>query len=119
MGKSRQPLFTMATGTLQSVSHSSKLSVTLFLLLYIDSFWCQQFVFPFKDPADCSAEEFFDISALSCAKCGADQRQSTSGQCVQQGTVACVVNVGFFTETNGILPVFKKGKLNRLQVLRT
>lgn len=87
MGKSRELLFTMATGTPRTVSHGSTQSVTLFLLLYISCVWCQQFVFPFKAPSDCSAEEFFDISSLSCVRCGADQRQSTTGQCMQ-GTMA-------------------------------
>lgn len=119
MGKSREPLFTMATGTLRSVSPSSKLSVTVFLLLYIDSTRCQQFVFPFKAPSDCSVEEFFDISSFSCVRCGADQRQSTTGQCMQVIIIACVVILGYSTDTKWIVPVFKKGKFNRVEVLRT
>lgn len=119
MGKSREPLFTMATGTLRSVSHSSKLSVTVFLLLYIDSTRCQQFVFPFKAPSDCSVEEFFDISSLSCVRCGADQRQSTTGQCVQVIIIACVVILGYSTDTqNGSFQFLRRGSLT-VEVLRT
>lgn len=112
MGKSREPLFTMATGTLRSVSHSSKLSVTVFLLLYIDSTRCQQFVFPFKAPSDCSVEEFFDVSSLSCVRCGADQRQSTTGQCMQV-IITCVVCCDFrLPQTqNGSLQFLRRGSL--------
>lgn len=112
MGKSRQLLFTMATGTPRTVSHGSTLPLILFVLLYIDSIWCQQFVFPFKAPSDCSAEEFFDISRLSCVRCGADQRQSTTGQCVQVTMVRVEIS-GYSTDSKLIVSVFKMGKFKR------
>lgn len=112
MGKSRELLFTMATGTPRTVSHGGTLPVTLFLLLCIGCVWCQQFVFPFKAPSDCSAEEFFDISSLSCVRCGADQRQSTTGRCVQVTTARVGIS-GYSTDSTLIVSVFKMGRFNR------
>lgn len=79
MGKTGRPLFTMATGTLPFAINRYKLSVTLLILMHTDAFFGQQFIFPFKAPSDCSVEEFFDISSLSCVRCGPNQRRSTTG----------------------------------------
>uniref|UniRef100_A0A8C9X1H5 Transmembrane protein 67 n=1 Tax=Sander lucioperca TaxID=283035 RepID=A0A8C9X1H5_SANLU len=87
-----RPLFTMATGTLPSVVNRYKVHLTLFLLIYIGPLNCQQFVIPFKAPSDCSAEEFFDISSLSCVRCGSNQRRSTTG-------LSCICKTGYQTLT--------------------
>uniref|UniRef100_A0A8C7XKL6 Transmembrane protein 67 n=1 Tax=Oryzias sinensis TaxID=183150 RepID=A0A8C7XKL6_9TELE len=50
-----------------------------------------QFLIPFKDPSGCGVDEFFDISSLSCAKCGANQRQSSSG-------LSCICQTGYKTK---------------------
>uniref|UniRef100_A0A674NQ89 Transmembrane protein 67 n=1 Tax=Takifugu rubripes TaxID=31033 RepID=A0A674NQ89_TAKRU len=52
---------------------------TLFLLLCIDFLSGQQFILPHKAPLDCGSDEFFDISSLSCVKCGPNQQRSTTG----------------------------------------
>uniref|UniRef100_A0A8C9X0L7 Transmembrane protein 67 n=1 Tax=Sander lucioperca TaxID=283035 RepID=A0A8C9X0L7_SANLU len=82
----------MATGTLPSVVNRYKVHLTLFLLIYIGPLNCQQFVIPFKAPSDCSAEEFFDISSLSCVRCGSNQRRSTTG-------LSCICKTGYQTLT--------------------
>uniref|UniRef100_A0A8C4E5A3 Transmembrane protein 67 n=1 Tax=Dicentrarchus labrax TaxID=13489 RepID=A0A8C4E5A3_DICLA len=53
---------------------------------------CQQFIVPYKAPTDCSAEEFFDISSLSCARCGPNQQRSTTG-------LSCICITGYQTLT--------------------
>lgn len=78
VGKKEVFLFTMATGTLGFTTRF-KVSTTLFIVVYIDFLRCQQFVLPFKAPSECSADEFFDISSLSCGKCGPNQRRSPTG----------------------------------------
>lgn len=78
VGKKEVSLFTMATGTLGFITRFEA-SFKLCILIYIDFLNCQQFVLPFKTPSDCRANEFFDISSLSCVKCGPNQRQSTTG----------------------------------------
>uniref|UniRef100_A0A8C2WWV0 Transmembrane protein 67 n=1 Tax=Cyclopterus lumpus TaxID=8103 RepID=A0A8C2WWV0_CYCLU len=60
----------MATGTLRSVVNRHNVPPIVFLLIYVDLLNCQQYAIPFKAPSDCSAEEFFDISSLSCVRCG-------------------------------------------------
>ncbi|XP_034730420.1 meckelin isoform X3 [Etheostoma cragini] len=82
----------MATGTLPSVVNAYKVPLTLFLLIYIGPLNCQQFVIPFKAPSDCGAEEFFDISSLSCVRCGSNQRRSTTG-------LSCICKNGYQTLT--------------------
>uniref|UniRef100_A0AAX7UM25 Transmembrane protein 67 n=1 Tax=Astatotilapia calliptera TaxID=8154 RepID=A0AAX7UM25_ASTCA len=57
------------------------LPVTLFILMYIDVLRCQPFTIPFRTPSDCGAEEFFDISSLSCVRCGPNQRRRLSCVC--------------------------------------
>lgn len=79
VGKKEVSLFTMATETLGFTTRFEA-SFTLLILVYIDVISCQQFVLPFKAPSDCSAGEFFDISSLSCVKCGPNQRRSTTGR---------------------------------------
>lgn len=78
VGKKEVSLFTMATETLGFTTRFET-SFTLLVLVYIDFISSQPFVFPFKAPSDCSAGEFFDISSLSCVKCGTNQRRSTTG----------------------------------------
>lgn len=78
--KKGRTLFTMATETLQFVVNRHKVPVTLFILMYIDVLRCQPFTIPFRTPSDCGAEEFFDISSLSCVRCGPNQRRSTTGR---------------------------------------
>uniref|UniRef100_A0A3Q3W6K8 Uncharacterized protein n=1 Tax=Mola mola TaxID=94237 RepID=A0A3Q3W6K8_MOLML len=81
----------MATGTLLVMVYRYKVTVTLGILIYMDLFGCQQFTFPFKAPSNCNVEEFFDISSLSCAKCGPNQRRST--------TLSCICKAGYQTIT--------------------
>uniref|UniRef100_A0A3P8UGI6 Transmembrane protein 67 n=1 Tax=Cynoglossus semilaevis TaxID=244447 RepID=A0A3P8UGI6_CYNSE len=38
-----------------------------------------QFIVPFKTPADCGVEEFYDISSMSCVRCGSNQLRSITG----------------------------------------
>ncbi|KAG7242035.1 hypothetical protein INR49_024080 [Caranx melampygus] len=78
----------MATGTLPFVVHRHKVPLTLILLTYIDLLHCQLFVIPFKAPSECGVEEFFDISSLSCEKCGPNQRRSTTG-------LGCICKTGY------------------------
>lgn len=40
----------------------------------------QTFSFPFRQPETCGRSQYFDISALSCAPCGAHQRQDARGE---------------------------------------
>uniref|UniRef100_A0AAX7UAJ0 Transmembrane protein 67 n=1 Tax=Astatotilapia calliptera TaxID=8154 RepID=A0AAX7UAJ0_ASTCA len=90
--KKGRTLFTMATETLQFVVNRHKVPVTLFILMYIDVLRCQPFTIPFRTPSDCGAEEFFDISSLSCVRCGPNQRRSTTG-------LSCVCQSGYKTVT--------------------
>uniref|UniRef100_A0A672G498 Transmembrane protein 67 n=1 Tax=Salarias fasciatus TaxID=181472 RepID=A0A672G498_SALFA len=70
--------FTMATGTLRLAIVTHKVPL--------------QYIIPLKTPLDCQADEFFDISSLSCARCGANQRRSTTG-------LSCVCQNGYQTLT--------------------
>uniref|UniRef100_A0A673A0L6 Transmembrane protein 67 n=1 Tax=Sphaeramia orbicularis TaxID=375764 RepID=A0A673A0L6_9TELE len=78
----------MATGTLPSVVNRCRTFLTLFLLIYPSPSHCQQFIIPFKEPKDCGVEEFFDISSLSCVKCGSNQRRSPTG-------LSCICQTGY------------------------
>uniref|UniRef100_A0A3P9ICP5 Transmembrane protein 67 n=1 Tax=Oryzias latipes TaxID=8090 RepID=A0A3P9ICP5_ORYLA len=80
----------MATGTLLVVDRQM-FCFTLFFVIHTHLFHCQQFLIPFKDPSGCVVDEFFDISSLSCAKCGANQRQSSSG-------LSCICQTGYKTK---------------------
>uniref|UniRef100_A0A3B3XH50 Transmembrane protein 67 n=1 Tax=Poecilia mexicana TaxID=48701 RepID=A0A3B3XH50_9TELE len=62
----------MATETLLFISRHRVLPY-FSLLLYIYLIDCQQFIIPFKAPSDCGVDEFFDISSLSCSRCGSNQ----------------------------------------------
>uniref|UniRef100_A0A671UFT2 Transmembrane protein 67 n=1 Tax=Sparus aurata TaxID=8175 RepID=A0A671UFT2_SPAAU len=50
----------------------------------------KQFIIPFKAPSNCSVDEFFDISSLSCVSCGPNQRRSTTG-------LSCICKTGYQT----------------------
>ncbi|KAB1257850.1 Meckelin [Camelus dromedarius] len=51
-------------------------TATVFLLLVLSRVsQAQVFFFPFRQPETCGHNEYFDISALSCVPCGANQRQ--------------------------------------------
>uniref|UniRef100_A0A3Q4MRK7 Transmembrane protein 67 n=1 Tax=Neolamprologus brichardi TaxID=32507 RepID=A0A3Q4MRK7_NEOBR len=89
----------MATETLQFVVNRHKVPVTLFILMYIDVLRCQPFTIPFRTPSDCGAEEFFDISSLSCVRCGPNQRRSTTGlSCVCQSYVSSYSVLCFYLQ---------------------
>ncbi|XP_046906171.1 meckelin [Hypomesus transpacificus] len=65
----------MATETL-SVDFCT---LTLFLLIKSNLLYCQQFAISFQGPSDCGTEQYFDISSLSCLKCGSSQKKSADG----------------------------------------
>nr|XP_016064611.1 PREDICTED: meckelin isoform X2 [Miniopterus natalensis] len=48
----------------------------------------QSFSLPFRQPETCGHNQYFDISALACARCGADQRRAAHG-------TSCVCLPGF------------------------
>ncbi|KAL7840509.1 hypothetical protein AOLI_G00258320 [Acnodon oligacanthus] len=80
----------MATGTLHS-----QLVFGCFLVLLLKSnlYTCEQFSIAFSKPSDCGAGGYFDISSLSCVKCGADQISGKSG-------LNCECQTGFKLLTN-------------------
>ncbi|XP_019896299.1 meckelin isoform X1 [Esox lucius] len=53
--------------------------VALFLSMLVNPCYSQQFAISFQRPADCDVEHFYDISSLSCVKCGPNQRRSATG----------------------------------------
>ncbi|XP_057592336.1 meckelin isoform X3 [Hippopotamus amphibius kiboko] len=58
----------------------SAAGVTLSLLLVLPRVsQAQTFFFPFRQPETCGHNQYFDISALSCVPCGANQRQDARG----------------------------------------
>uniref|UniRef100_A0A8I5N4V8 Transmembrane protein 67 n=1 Tax=Papio anubis TaxID=9555 RepID=A0A8I5N4V8_PAPAN len=64
-------------------------AVTVSLLLSLPRFLqAQTFSFPFQQPEKCDNNQYFDISALSCVPCGANQRQDARG-------TSCVCLPGF------------------------
>nr|XP_015099459.1 meckelin isoform X2 [Vicugna pacos] len=64
-------------------------TATVFLLLVLSRVsQAQAFFFPFRQPETCGHNEYFDISALSCVPCGANQRQDARG-------TSCVCLPGF------------------------
>ncbi|XP_003938813.1 meckelin isoform X1 [Saimiri boliviensis] len=74
----------MASWSLLSVR-----TVTAFLLLLLlRVLQAQTFSFPFQQPEKCDNNQYFDISALSCVPCGANQRQDARG-------TSCVCLPGF------------------------
>uniref|UniRef100_A0A7N6FGU3 Transmembrane protein 67 n=1 Tax=Anabas testudineus TaxID=64144 RepID=A0A7N6FGU3_ANATE len=81
----------MATRTLLFL-HRNKVHLALFLLMYTHLLNCQQFVIPFTSPSDCGVEEFFDISSLTCVRCGPNEQRSTTG-------LSCICKTGYQTIT--------------------
>ncbi|TKC44784.1 hypothetical protein EI555_007727 [Monodon monoceros] len=85
-------MVTGGRGTVVAMAAWSTLNaagVTLFLLLVLLRVsQAQTFFFPFRQPETCGHNQYFDISALSCVACGANQRQDA------RGTV-CVCLPGF------------------------
>ncbi|PNI84998.1 TMEM67 isoform 11, partial [Pan troglodytes] len=60
-------------------------AVTAFLLLFLPRFLqAQTFSFPFQQPEKCDNNQYFDISALSCVPCGANQRQDARERCYRR-----------------------------------
>ncbi|XP_047465822.1 meckelin isoform X2 [Mugil cephalus] len=82
----------MATGTLTFVVNKYIAPLILLILIYTDLLHCQQFIIPFKAPSDCGVQEFFDISSLSCMRCGPNQRKSPTG-------LSCICQTGYQTLT--------------------
>ncbi|KAM4600377.1 meckelin [Polymixia lowei] len=83
----------MATGT---QLRSYTLALTIFLLLKSSPFHCQQFIISFQESSDCGAEQFFDISSLSCVNCGSNQLASVTG-------LSCDCQTGYrVVTTNGV-----------------
>ncbi|KAM8826582.1 meckelin isoform 1-T1 [Synchiropus picturatus] len=82
----------MATGTLRCEISSRRVSQGSTFFFFVALVRCQQFVIPYRDPSDCGVEEFYDISSLSCASCGPNQRRSAAGQ-------SCICKSGYRTLT--------------------
>lgn len=82
-------MVTGGRGTMVAMAAWSTLNaagVTLFLLLVLLRVsQAQTFFFPFRQPETCSHNQYFDISALSCVACGANQRQDARGETVRDG----------------------------------
>ncbi|XP_043116007.1 meckelin isoform X4 [Puntigrus tetrazona] len=74
----------MATETLRAFA----CSFSIIFLLKLNAFFCQQFSISFQQPSDCGVDSYFDISSLSCVKCGSNQVSSKSG-------LACKCKTGF------------------------
>lgn len=56
-------------------------AVTAFLVLVVPSIsQALTFSFPFQQPETCSHNQYFDISALSCVSCGANQKHDARGE---------------------------------------
>ncbi|CAB1334671.1 unnamed protein product [Coregonus sp. 'balchen'] len=69
--------------------------LALFLTIKSNLLHSQQFTISFQRPADCGVEQFYDISSLSCVKCGPNQRTSATG-------LSCECVTGFrVLATNG------------------
>lgn len=61
-------------------------AVTAFLLLVFPRVsQAQTFSLPFQEPETCGHNQYFDISALSCVSCGANQRQDNRGEAGRGG----------------------------------
>lgn len=83
---------TMVTGgagagaAMASWSTFSVAVVTVFFLLILPCFSrAQTLSFPFRQPETCGHNQYFDISALSCVRCGANQRRDARGEMVWDG----------------------------------
>nr|XP_048276118.1 meckelin [Myodes glareolus] len=65
-----------------------------FLLLVLGEVsWAQIVSFPFRRPESCGLHQYFDISALSCEPCGANQRRDSLG-------TSCVCLPGYHMISN-------------------
>lgn len=69
---------TMATGTL----NLPELFYGYFFvfLLSLNPIHCQQFSISFSEPLNCGVQHYFDVSNLTCVKCGPNQVSSKSGK---------------------------------------
>uniref|UniRef100_A0A671MD16 Meckelin-like n=1 Tax=Sinocyclocheilus anshuiensis TaxID=1608454 RepID=A0A671MD16_9TELE len=67
----------MATVTLRAIV----CSFSIIFLLKPNGFSCQQFSITFQQPTDCGVESYFDISSLSCVKCGPNQVNRLACEC--------------------------------------
>ncbi|XP_056619132.1 meckelin isoform X2 [Triplophysa dalaica] len=76
----------MATGTLRDFMYV----LFVIFLLKLKIFSGQQFSIAFQQPSDCRGENYFDISSLSCLKCGPNQTSSN----VKSG-LTCECKTGF------------------------
>ncbi|XP_052000101.1 meckelin [Xyrauchen texanus] len=74
----------MATGTLRGFMWR----FYFIFLLKLKTISCQQFSISFQQPSDCGVQSYFDVSSLSCVKCGPNQISSKSG-------LACECQTGF------------------------
>ncbi|XP_061676780.1 meckelin-like [Syngnathoides biaculeatus] len=86
----------MATGTPHFLS-KHKFAFIIFFL-HSNPVDGQHFIIPFQEPSDCSPEEFFDISSLSCVACGENQQRSAAG-------LSCVCQRGFRTVTTELTSI--------------
>ncbi|XP_041649533.1 meckelin [Cheilinus undulatus] len=80
----------MATGTLSLTVQRLEMILFVFHLFFIETIYCEKFIIAYKAPSDCTVDEFFDISSLSCVRCGPNQRRSTSG-------LKCICKTGYQT----------------------
>ncbi|XP_064123967.1 meckelin isoform X5 [Loxodonta africana] len=82
----------------------SAAALTALLLLALPRvLQAQTFSLPFRQPESCSHNQYFDISALSCVPCGANQRQDAGG-------TSCVCLPGFqmISNNGGSVVICKK-----------
>ncbi|XP_032105084.1 meckelin isoform X2 [Sapajus apella] len=77
---------------------SARAVIAFLLLLLPRVLQAQTFSFPFQQPENCDNNQYFDISALSCVPCGANQRQDARG-------TSCVCLPGFQMISNNGGPV--------------
>ncbi|XP_054637503.1 meckelin-like isoform X1 [Dunckerocampus dactyliophorus] len=82
----------MATGTLPLLLSAYRLPSIVFVFIHFIPIHGQQYIIPFEAPSNCSVDEFFDISSLSCASCGPNQQQNAAG-------LSCICKSGFRTVT--------------------
>ncbi|XP_063055866.1 meckelin [Engraulis encrasicolus] len=52
---------------------------TFIILLFLSAYSCQLYTISFQDSTGCGEDSYFDISGLSCLKCGPNQVPSKSG----------------------------------------
>ncbi|XP_061920166.1 meckelin isoform X3 [Entelurus aequoreus] len=83
---------TMATGTLLPFHCRYEVRFIVFNCIHFISLHGQQYIIPYETPSNCSVDEFFDFSSLSCASCGPNQQQNAAG-------LSCICKSGFRTVT--------------------